>query len=47
MIDLARLVRAEIIDGNHLVISTTPEMSSDPLCTGTQTRGLPRYRPGL
>ena len=38
MIDLARIVRAEIIDGNHLVISTTPEMSSDPLCTGTWTR---------
>ena len=38
MIDLASIVRAEIINGNHLVISTTPEMSSDPLCTGTQTR---------
>ena len=45
MIDLGRIVRAEIIDGNDLVILTTPEMSSDPLCTGTRTRGLPRYRP--
>ena len=26
MIDLASIVRAEIINGNHLVISTTPEM---------------------
>ena len=32
MIDLAILVRAEIIDGNHLVISTTPEMCHQIHC---------------
>ena len=32
MIDLARLVRAEIIDGNHLVISPTPEMCHQIHC---------------
>ena len=32
MIDLASIVRAEIIDGNHLVISTTPEMCHQIHC---------------
>ena len=32
MIDLASLVRAEIIDENHLVISTTPEMCHQIHC---------------
>ena len=44
-IKVAKIVRAEINPWKSFSFSNTPEMSSDPLCTGARTRGLPGYRP--